>query len=322
MKIGNALRRLLGNDNFLIKSGSLIINEFFCLASRISPKLNCKLRYRYNYGRKLNIDNPQSFIEKCSWYKVNIVNKHEIFRTCSDKYAVRDYIKSHGCDNLLNELIAVYDRVEDIEWEKLPNRYVIKLNDGCGYYLICTDKTKFDIKTAKKKLKKWWKEHNYLLYAEMQNKASKRRIVIEKYIEGPNGAKQPIDYKIYCFHGVPSAILCVWDRDSTTKELFMSPDWIFISAAYSPDHKVKGENNGSLPPKPKNLSEMLEYAKKLSKPFPFVRCDFYQSSDGPVFGELTFTAAGGMFTSQPDPSVLDLNQLFHVPCKFNDFDVK
>ena len=322
MKLGNTLRRILGDSNIFVKSGSILINEFFCLVSMFSPELNCKLRYRYNYGKKLNINQPQSFIEKCNWYKVNVVNKHNIFRTCSDKFAVREYIKSQGCGVLLNELIAVYDSIEKIEWDKLPNKFVIKLNDGCGYYIICTDKTKFDIDSAKRKLYKWWKEHNYLLYAEMQNKATKRRIIIEKYIEGLNGEKQPIDYKVYCFHGVPSAILCVWDRDSTTKELFMSPEWEFISAAYSPDYKVKGRNGGSLPPRPRDLSEMLEYAKKLSKPFPFVRCDFYQSSDGPVFGELTFTAAGGMFTSQTDTYVLDMNQLFHVPCEVIDFNVK
>ena len=134
-------------------------------------------------------------------------------------------------------------------------------------------------------------EHQYLLYAEMQNKATKRRVLIEKYIHGPNGSKQPIDYKVYCFHGVPVAVLCVWDRDSQMKELIMPADWQFISAAYSPDYKVKGENGGSLPPKPWSLDDMIMYASKLSAPFPFVRCDFYQTDDGPIFGELTFTAA-------------------------------
>lgn len=321
MKIGSKLRTKLGDNNFFVKIGSTIINEFFCLVSVCSPSLNCRLRYRYIYGKKLSIDNPNNFIEKCSWYKVNIVNKNEIFRACSDKYLVRKYIKSQGCSELLNDLIAVYDDVDAIKWDELPESFVIKLNDGCGYYIICDDKSKFDVELAKHKLKKWWKEHKYLLYAEMQNKASKRRIIIEKYIKGPNGAKQPIDYKIYCFDGIPSAILCVWDRDSNAKELFMSPEWNYLSPAYSPDNKIKGKNDGGIPPKPQNLDEMLAYAKILSKPFPFVRCDFYQSDHGPIFGELTFTAAGGMFTSQTDPEILDMNTLFHVPCDFQNITI-
>ncbi len=322
MKITNTLRRTLGDNNILVKCGSSLVNEIFCLISLFSPTLNCNLRYFYNYGKLLNIRKPGSFIDKCNWYKIHIVNKYDIFRICSDKYAVRKYLEFQGCDRILNELIAVYSHIDDIDWSSLPERYVIKINDGCGYYLICTDSSKFDTEKARKKLKKWWKEHKYLLYAEMQNKAHERKIIIERYIEGPNGAKQPIDYKIYCFNGTPKAILCVWDRDSKMKELFMSPEWEYISPAYSPDNKVKGANNGTLPPRPQNLDDMLSYAIKLSKPFPFVRCDFYQSNYGVVFGELTFTAAGGMFTSQTDPQKLDMNKLFQVPCDFDDFVIK
>ncbi len=305
-------------SSYLMTMIRAAINESFCLISLISPLLNCKLRHLYCYGKCLNVRHPKTFIEKCSWYKINIVNKYSIFRICSDKYLVRDYLKYKKCDEIANDLLAVYDCVDDIKWDVLPDKFVVKINDGCGYYIICSNKKLFDVDSAKRKLKKWWKEHRYLLYAEMQNKATKRRIIIEKYIEGANGAKQPTDYKIYCFNGEPKAILCVWDRDSEMKELFMSPDWVFLSPAYSPSLDIKGKNKDTFPPKPINLKEMLSYAKRLSSPFPFVRCDFYQADTGPIFGELTFTAAGGMFTSQTDPNVLDMAELFHVPCEFKD----
>lgn len=322
MELTKSLKGKLGENNLIVKASRVFINEFFCAISLISPKLNCKLRYRYNYGKKLNIDNPETFIEKCNWYKINIVNKNEIFRLCSDKLAVRSYLHDRGCDGILNNLLGVYENVDDIEFDKLPEKFVLKINDGCGYYIICTDNSRFNEEEAKIKLKKWWKEHNYLLYAEMQNKARKRRIIAEEYIEGENGAKQPTDYKVYCFNGIPCAILCVWDRDKTVKELFMSPQWDFISEAYGPDFIKKGQTINNIPKKPKDLEIMLEYARKLSSPFPFVRCDFYQSNKGVIFGELTFTAAGGMFTAQTDPKIMDMKKLFKVPCDFHDIKIK
>lgn len=320
--IRERVKSILSNNTRISKTIRKMINEGFCLVSLISPKINCVLRYRYAYGKSLNINHPTTFIEKCNWYKVNIVNKYSIFRVCSDKYAVRSYVKQKGCGETLNRLIAVYDRIDDINFDVLPEKYVIKLNDGSGYYIICTDRNLFDENEAKSRLKKWWNEHNYLLYAELQNKAKKRKILIEEYLGGYNGSKQPIDYKIYCFNGIPKAILCVWDRDSKTKELFMDPEWNYISEAYDDNLECKGDSRKKSIPKPKDLEAMLKYARILSNPFPFVRCDFYQTDNGPIFGELTFTAAGGMFTSQTDPKVLDMSKLLQIPCNFRDIKLK
>lgn len=309
MKLGTVIRKRYGNQNSVVNFASKAVNEFFCLTSVISPKWNTKLRYRYTFGKKLDLKHPRTFIEKCCWYKVNIVGKHAIYRTCSDKYAVRDFIRERGCGQYLNELIAVYDRVEDIRWEELPESFAMKLNDGAGYYIICDDKTTLDPNEVVKKLKGWWKEHNYLLYAEMQNKAEKRRIVVEKYIKDSD-SKQPTDYKIYCFNGVPKAIMVVSDRGEHTKKVFMSTDWSFLSYAYKAGEQAEG---GCIPECPKDLVEMLRCAEKLSKGFPFVRVDLYQGKDGPIFGELTFTCAGALFTAQTDPKVMDMAKLFELP---------
>jgi hypothetical protein len=98
----------------------------------------------------------------------------------------------------------------------------MKLNDGAGFYLICTNKKELDYEEEKKKFRRWWKVNNYLMYSEMQNRARKRMIVVEKYIDDFENNEQPTDYKFYCFDGEPVAILVVWERDVDTKKIFMS----------------------------------------------------------------------------------------------------
>lgn len=311
MKFLNKIKNSLGEQNIFVAVSRKIVNGFFCLTSLISPSLNTKLRYRYNFGKAINLKNPNTFIEKCNWYKLNIVNKQEIYRKCSDKYAVRSYLEQTGCKKYLNDLIAVYDSVDAINWSELPDSFVMKINDGCGYYIICDDKNQLNISESKKQLKKWWHEHNYLLYSELQNKSEKRRIIVEKYIHGPENLKRPVDYKFYCFNGTPVAVLVIMDRGADEKVVMMSMDW----KPYS--KMVKGyttiDTTGLMPEKPRDYEEMIECVKKMSSTFPFVRVDLYQSDNGPVFGELTFTCAGAMFTAHTDDLDLNMAELFKLP---------
>lgn len=314
----NSLRSR-NKNSMLLKSISHLANKSMCLVSRLSPRANTELRYWLNYRKRIRLHPPVSFIEKCNWYKLHIVNKNDIFRTCSDKYTVRQFVEKRGCGEYLNELICVFDNPEAISLQKLPDQFAMKINDGAGYYLICTDKSKLDEYSVREQFKKWWKINNYLLYSEMQNRANKRMIIVEKYISDLTNSVQPVDYKFYCFDGKPVAILVVWERESEAKKIFMSIEWQFLSYAWK-GGKAKIEP-GDLPEKPRDLNKMVECAEKLSKGFPFVRVDLYQGKDGPVFGELTFTCAGAMFTAETDPDKLNMAELFKVPAYFDESKV-
>ena len=144
-------------------------------------------------------------------------------------------------------------------------------------------------------LKKWMKDEFWKKNAELQYKRFPKKIICESFLETDSGMS-PDDYKIYCFNGEPKAILHISDRNSEKKGVFMSPKWEFISTVNNRHNRY--EKPDKIPEKPKTLEQMLEIAKNLSKPFPFVRVDLYEVNNKVVFGELTFTPGSGIYTSE------------------------
>lgn len=283
--------------------------HFFMLCTIISPTLNFKMRYFYVFGRIPNLSHPNNFIEKLNWIKLNKINKEEIYRQCADKYMVRDYVEKSGCSEILNELIAVYDRIEDVDWDSLPKSFALKMTDGCGCNVICRDKSKLSIAETINSFKKWEHNKEYLRYGELQNKPYYRRIIIEKYLGNSEKDELPADYKFYCFNGKVAAILVIWNRDTNDKQgVFMSPDWEYISRP----NKYETIDN-KLPAKPKCLDEMVMCAERLARPFLFVRVDLYEVNEKVIFGELTFTCAGSINTSETPIEVMDMGKLLKIP---------
>lgn len=261
--------------------------------TRISPKLNTRVIYFSKFKRFINLKNPKTLDEKIQWLKFNTYYKNPIVTQCADKYAVREYIEKCGCGEILNELYGVYDRVEEIPWDTLPNQFVMKWNFGSGENLIVFDKSKLDIEQAEIQLKKWYKEKDvfYLTYSEMQYKGIPPKIICEKLIETEDGGL-PVDYKLYCFNGVPDCALVCIGRDASghgTKYYFFDKDWQL--KRYNRTGK-EASIDFSLP-KPDGYEELFKYAAKITKPFPFVRADFYLEKGKIIFGELTFTPCGG-----------------------------
>ena len=176
--------------------------RFKQMLTRISPKLNTKVVYLTKFKKPINLKHPQTLDEKIQWLKFNTYYQNPLITQCADKYAVREYVEKSGCGEILNELYGVYDWVEEIPWETLPNQFVIKWNFGCGQNLIVFDKSKLDIEDAKRKLNEWYKIRNtfYLTYSEMQYKGIPPKLICEKLIETESG-DVPVDYKLYCFNG-------------------------------------------------------------------------------------------------------------------------
>lgn len=255
--------------------------------SLINPTMVSKIRYKNNFGRKLDLENPKEFNEKLQWLKLKKYMDDPLVIQCADKVRVREYIEKCGCGELLIDCLGIYDDVESIPWEQLPEQFVLKCNHGAGYNIVCPDKSKLDIEDAKKQLKKWLKEDYSLTYAEMHYHKIKRKIICEKYIQPENGIL-PDDYKVYCFHGEAYCIMLCKEREQEIcKYYFFDKEWNFCPW----DQSTSEEKNVNIE-KPKQFEAMLAYAEKISGDFPFVRIDLYVMDDKVYFGEMTFTPCG------------------------------
>lgn len=284
-----------------------IAKIYRCTLTVISPKLNTKACYKSKFKRKLNLNNPKTFNEKLLWLKFNTYWKNPTVKQCADKYAVRDYIKNLGFSDILIPLIAAYTNPDEIEWDKLPESFAIKLNVGSGKNIIVKDKSKLDINETVKTLKKWMKEKYYLHYSEMQYKDVKPYILFEEYI---GGEKLPVDYKFYCFNGKVHYIQVCEDRVLRTgaKLYYMDLDWNMLPyskyALREPDKVIE---------KPALMDDAIILAEKMTKEFPFVRLDLYIVGDKIYFGEYTFTPVASLNTKLtliPPNSDVDVDTIF------------
>lgn len=267
-----------------------VAKEFRCLLSRISPKLNTKVVYYFKFKRLLNLKNPVTLNEKILWLKFNTYWKNPLIKQCADKYRVREYLEEKGYSDLLNPIIGVYDDVEKIDWDSLPQKFAIKLNVGCGKNIIVKDKSEIDIPQIKKEIQGWFGLNYWQAYSEMQYKDVKPYVIIEQYLASNDG-ELPEDYKFFCMNGKCVAVMICKDRviGGRAKYFFLDREWNLLpysqEALDSPNEYI---------PKPKKVFEAMEMAEKLAKDFPFVRVDFYIVNNQIYFGELTFTPAAGM----------------------------
>lgn len=285
------LKDVIKKNKIILKLYNKYIKIKYECATRISPELNTRMWYYKVFKKKINLENPKTFSEKLLWLKLNIYSKDPLVFICADKFKVREYVKECGCENILNELYNVYDTVDEINIANLPKKFVLKWNFGAGMNIVCSDKNELNEKIVYKKLRKWEKNKYWLLHSEMQYKCEKKKLLCEKYLENLEDDVIP-DYKVYCFNGEPKAILVLHDRNKEVKSEFFDCNWNLLKNTNkydSPKHITK---------KPPCLKQMLSVSKQLSKPFPFVRCDYYVVDGKLYFGEMTFTPAGGLYASE------------------------
>ncbi len=280
----NTVKKIIGKNASLKENIKKINDRVMIVLSKLSPELATRYIYRIVIGKKLNLKNPKSFNEKIQWLK--LYWESPLLIKCADKYEVRKYIEECGCSEILNELYSVYNSIVEINWESLPNKFVLKTTNGCDTNIICRDKAKLNKEEVLGKFNNWLNMEFGLTNAEVHYSKIKPKIICERYLETEQGVT-PNDYKFFCFNGNPKFLYVGVVENGYTHKTYYDLQWNkldFLKEGYKTyDFK-----------KPACLDEMNEYAKKLSKPFPFVRVDFYDYNGVPIFGEMTFTPTGGL----------------------------
>lgn len=241
--------------------------------------------------KDINWSTPTDINEKINWMK--FYSDTSEWSLLADKYRVRDFIVKRVGSDYLIPLLGVYDNVEDIDFSKLPDSFVLKTNNGAGSVLVITDKHNLDEVQVKKKLMRWLKTDFGRSHAEPHYCKIKPCIIAEDLlVEESKISSSLIDYKIWCFDGKPFGTWCCFNRkgfhaDTEWHDLDWNfrPEWSIFTPSY--------KNGGGILPKPDNYVEMLNVASKLSKGFPEVRVDLYNINGKIYFGEMTFTCAGG-----------------------------
>lgn len=254
----------------------------------LPDKSYIKLYYRLRVGRKLNINNPTTLNEKLQWLKFNY--RFPLQSIVSDKLLVREYVKDKIGEKYLIPLIGSWKKYDDIDFSMLPEKFVLKCNHDSGGLVVCNDKEKLNHIEAKRKIEKSLNSNFFYIGREYQYRNIKPMILCEKFIS--DNGNVPMDYKVYCFNGVPDVILVCKDRFSKNTHrasyYFFDQEWNF-QPLNKGDDNIK---NVDLP-KPKNLDEMIEIAKKLSKDFVFARIDLYNVDGKIYFGEITLSPNSG-----------------------------
>lgn len=260
------------------------------IISCLPTKLVINIETLRGYHKLCNLANPVYFGEKIQWLK--IYGNLEKYTNLVDKYLVRDYIKEKIGTKYLVSLLGAFDNPKEINFEKLPNQFVIKLNTGSGFNIIVTDKQKINSDKIIKQLNKWMKLNYYKIKKEPQYKNIQKKIIIEEYISDKNGELN--DYKFFCFNGKVEFIEVDSDRFCNHTMDFFDKDWNLLQL-----HKGKYKNSSTIPMKPENFNKMINIAEELASDLQFVRVDLYNVDGNIYFGELTFTPAGGLTKFNP-----------------------
>lgn len=277
------------------------------ISNHIPDKQYLKLRYKRTFGKKLNLDNPQTFNEKLQWLK--LYDRRPEYTIMVDKYAVKKYVADKIGEEYIIPTLGVWDNPDDIDFDALPSRFVLKCNHNSGLGMcICKDKSKLDIEKVRSELRRGLAQDYYLTGREWPYKNVPRKIIAEKYMED---AKEDVirDYKWFCFDGKPQFMYISNDgAEHSTTDFF---DMEFNHLPF----RFKDPNSEILPSKPLKFDEMRKLAGVLSEGIPHVRVDFYLVNGNIYFGELTFFHNSGFGNIQPKEYEKIIGDMISLPTK-------
>lgn len=275
-------------------------------------KLFLKLIFRARMGKSLNLKNPKTFNEKLNWLK--LYDRKDIYTQMVDKYGVKSYVAEIIGEEYIIPTLGVYESFDEIDFDKLPNQFVLKCTHDSGGLVIVKDKAKLDTSKAKEKLEKSLRVNYYWGKREWPYKNVKPRIIAEKYMEDEKTAELR-DYKFFCFDGVAKVLFIATDRSNENEETkFDFYDMDFNHLPFTNGHP----NANTAPDKPETLDKMRELAEKLSMGIPHLRVDFYEVNGKVYFGELTFTHWGALVPFEPEEWDEKLGEWISLPEENNN----
>lgn len=266
--------------------------------------------FELNSDEVLDLANPVTYNQKSQWLKLH--DDLALRTLLSDKYLVRDWVKGKIGEEYLVELLGVYDRFDEIDFDALPDKFALKANHGSGWNVIVQDKAKLDKADAKRKFDAWMQlNYSYVMGGlELQYEKIQPKIICEQYMENDGG--ELYDYKFFCFDGKCHYIKYVCGRynDRDEEMVFYDTDW-----NWQPFNYIVPLTHPDLP-RPKSLEKMIELAEVLSAGMPAVRVDFYELPNGKIiFGEMTFTSYGGIPEWHPADANRMMGDLIPLPKK-------
>lgn len=296
----NAYKKIIKNRNMRVK----IIRLF----DFVPDKLMISLQYFIKTKHIVHWKHPKRYTEKLQVYKLKYRNP--LLIRCSDKYDVREYVKQKGLGSILNELYGCYHSAEEIDFDALPEKFVIKSTAGSGNNILVKDKTRLDVEQTKNTIRAWLEQSGKSLGREWGYGESRPRIIAEKFIERNEHNDLP-DYKFFCFDG---KVYCLYIMVNYT-ENHANGQLGFYDRNFQkmPYCRVDYRDIDFEIPKPEGFEKMVEYAEILSKDFPHARVDFYNMNGKITFGEITFYNASGYTKFQPDEFDFILGKKFHFP---------
>lgn len=297
------IKRIIFNKqirfNYLTKLG---------LYNSISDEQFLKKQWKTFFNTELNLKNPQSFNEKLQWLK--IYDRNPQYTQMVDKYEAKKYVSNIIGEEYIIPTLGIYNSFEEIDFNKLPNQFVIKCTHDSGGLVIIKDKKNMDIKEVEKKINKCLKRNYYYGSREWVYKNVKPRIIIEKYMEDNNSIMR--DYKFFCFNGEPKLMYLSegLENHETARMSFYDMDFNLIDCKRK-DYKQLDYT----PKKPKTFEQMKEFASILSKDIPHVRVDWYEINGKLYFGELTFFTCSGFIPFEPEEWDYKLGEMLKLPDK-------
>lgn len=275
------------------------------LQKKISDKTYLGVAYRSVFGKRLDLNDPVTFNEKLQWLK--LYDQRSDYTKMVDKYEAKKYVAEKIGEKHIIPTLGVWERFDEINFDELPNQFVLKCTHDSGGVVICKDKRYFDLDAAKIKIEKCLKHNFFYMGREWPYKNVKPRIIAEKYMKNSN--KEYLnDYKFFCFNGVMQFYKIDFDR------------FVEHHANYYDAHdNILSFGEVICPPdkehiitKPSSMDEMKKLAAELSKDIPFLRVDFYDVNGSIYFGELTFYPASGFGKFIPDSADLELGNLLNL----------
>lgn len=269
-------------------------------------KLYLTLLFRCRMGQWIDWKNPKTFSEKLQWLK--LYNRKPEYTTMVDKFAVKEYVAKLIGEEYIIPTLGVWDTPEEINWDELPNQFVLKTTHDSGTVIVCKDKNEIDFKIVKKRLKKSLKKNYFYHGREWPYKNVKRRIIAEQYMEDADGVLN--DYKFFCFDGKVEAMFVATERQNEYEDTKFD----FFDKQYSHLPFCQGHQNANeIPQKPNRFEKMIQLSELLTLSIPQIRVDWYEIGNRIYFGELTFFHYGGIVPFEPQEWDYKFGEFISLP---------